>query len=1192
MISTTVVQSVKRNTIWVFFSALLVSMMLLFFLGRELYQQINYYDRLKNTEQLLVLNDRIAAEGARRFVLLHSKNTVQQQELGSLASQSDQAYHDLLAISNLSHVYIAKDYQVLISDRQIAEQCLNSDTDLCRQEPSLFNHHITLLLNDIKNELQTVYLQTPMWDDEVTGKMHLLTKLLNWRNSRHSLLFAVSAFQETADTRMIKSIQDALFSNNADEVLLTQIIQSVTLSGTLSQEILGFIARSRQIKASYAEEILKKGTPVPSTEPFRSSVEQPLLEQSKRVTIEIFDSLVQSYWQQLEFSIVIFFVVFIIACFLLLSIIVLNRKTQLHVLVPLQHNTAIYNTAVDGIIVMNSSGEIEEFNPACEKMFGYSREEVLNKNIKMLMPNPYQEEHDGYLSNYHNTGKKKFLSIARDVAGLRKNGETFPLEISVGEAKDDRGSTFIGILRDVSERKAMEDQLHTALAAAEAAAKAKADFLANMSHEIRTPMNAVLGMSYLALATELTAKQKDYVSKIHSSAKGLLHIINDILDFSKADAGKLDLEQVPIGIEAIIEQSLVPVVSKAREKGLEVLVTLAPELVCFQQPVLLGDAVRLGQILLNLLGNAIKFTEYGYVALDGRVEQKLSDVWWLSFTIRDTGIGMSPAQLGHLFQEFTQADASTTRKYGGTGLGLAISKRLAQAMGGDISVTSDVGMGSSFCVTLPIGYQAEATHLPTSLPSLSALVVDDFALAGEQVSNQLSLFNIRTHCVASVAEAQQYLQENTAPDWIFIDWLMPKQNGTVLYQWIVQQYPHFAMRCVLMSFTELAHLERVAADYGILHVISKPIMPRQLGYLLGVLQADTFSAPSDSLSGAIPQLHNHRLLLVEDNVINQQVMRELLLPTGVMVDVAQDGQEALDILKRSDSHYDLVLMDVQMPRMDGQTATRLIREQWSADQLPIVAMTAHAFEEERQKCFAAGMNEHLTKPIEPEKLYACLVRFLGASAPLLVSQPVAPVNMTIPSIQGVDVARALSLLSHSMPLFNQMICALYQNYHDLPDQYHRLLQDGQHADALRLMHTAKGICATFGLVDIAQAYAVREKMLADATQEASDALRFDADWILQYQAQMQSIQLYCEQVTNTASNVDGEEAEWDVVHAQLLTLLSDYSGDSLEYWQQHARLLQKHLRPELFNRIQHAIENFEFDEAILLFKESLNISPP
>jgi polar amino acid transport system substrate-binding protein len=743
---------------------------------------------------------------------------------------------------------------------------------------------------------------------------------------------------------------------------------------------------------------------------------------------------------------------------------------------------------------------------------------------------------------------------------------------------------LIDSLRQAQKQKTLVACLKESREHAEAAAKAKADFLANMSHEIRTPMNAILGLSYLALETEMNARQKDYVSKIHHSAQNLLHIVNDILDFSKVDAGKLALETIPIEIETLIEQSLIPVVSTARRKGLEVLVTLAPELSCFQQPILKGDPIRIGQILLNLLGNAIKFTEYGYVSIEVSVDNKQADTWLLNIIIRDTGIGMTNEQLGQLFTEFTQADASTTRKYGGTGLGLAISKRLAQAMGGDITVRSEVGIGSQFCFALPLAYQQNQPVVMPLRTGLKALVVDDFELACMQIAGQLAAFDVNADCVCSAEAAQTYLQTQSAPDWIFIDWLMPKADGTSLYQWILQHYPHYATRCVLVSFTELAQLDQVAAQHAIVHIMTKPILPRQLGALLGIVMKDPASSHRQQQRQQIPQYNDKRILLVEDNIINQQVARELLDPTGIIVDVAEDGQEAVDAIIQQKIHYDLVLMDVQMPRMDGQTATRLIREHWSSDRLPIIAMTAHAFEEERAKCFAAGMNAHLIKPIEPEKFYGVLIKFLGEG--FTVNTTVAEAkNLILPNIEGVNVDHAMHLLANALPLFNQMLSAFYQHYHDLPTIYHQYLSNGQHTEAMRLMHTVKGLSATFGLDDIQTACAMREQQLstAERLKETTD-VAFDHQFIARYQQQMQHIKAYCDRITPLTTANDIKTDQWSVVRGELMQRLSDYSGDALTYWQQHSSTAEQHLRPEHFAQVHHFIEAFDFDEAISLLQ--------
>ncbi len=555
-----------------------------------------------------------------------------------------------------------------------------------------------------------------------------------------------------------------------------------------------------------------------------------------------------------------------------------------------------------------------------------------------------------------------------------------------GQYEGDLATLQKGINAAISELQHTHDSLVQAN-------KAKGMFLANMSHEIRTPMNAVIGMAYLALKTDLNDEQREYVTRIHTAANSLLGIINDILDFSKIDAGKLTLENVPFRMEDVLSNALVMVRQAALDRGLELLLDVRSRELLHSAGTFLGDPLRLGQVLTNLLTNAVKFTETGSVRLTVEITSPPGITpAVLMLCVQDTGIGMTADQVSRLFQEFTQADGSTTRKFGGTGLGLTITKRLLELMHGTITVDSAPGKGTLFTVNVPLSPVNRQHIPPLTLPPADtrALVIDNNDIARQVLGDMLRHLGVDVVSVASAVQGLHLLRGGEGFSHCFVDWVMPDMDGEAFLRALAQDTASGQTKCpnlIVVSAHDNDSLMTVAAPLGVTRVLTKPVLPEHLrGVLRPGAQAmpavpsGSSDLPAQQATSAAARLTGLRVLLAEDNRVNQILARKLLEAQGATVEVVNDGQQALNRLQDAGAdHFHVVLMDLQMPVMDGYTATQRLRADRRFDALPIVALTAHAMVEEVERCAALGMNDHVTKPIHPEALYSTLAQHLPAA---------------------------------------------------------------------------------------------------------------------------------------------------------------------------------------------------------------------
>jgi signal transduction histidine kinase/DNA-binding response OmpR family regulator len=648
--------------------------------------------------------------------------------------------------------------------------------------------------------------------------------------------------------------------------------------------------------------------------------------------------------------------------------------------------------------------------------------------------------------------------------------------------------------------------------------QAKSDFLANMSHEIRTPMNAVIGMGSLLARTRLNDKQHEYLDNIRAAAENLLGIINDILDFSKIEANKLEFENAAFDLDTVLGNVTNMFAARVDEKEIEFILD-CPHTV---PRVLVGDALRLGQVLTNLTGNAVKFTEQGEVVVAVRHVDSTNAWVTLRFSVRDTGIGLDAEQAARLFQPFAQADASTTRRFGGTGLGLAISKQLVERMQGEIGVVSEPGQGSEFFFTARFGRavdldacrfsehfgecsQAPQCRMDTQKARLRqrrVLVVDDSMTARDILCAMLGGFDLYVKATASALEAIAELErvaKNPAEfyDLVLMDWQMPDMDGVEAIRYIRAdtRLPRIPMLIMVTAFSRDELLRHIGAD-ELDGLLLKPVSPLNLcDTLITVLGLDTdggMSIPARRpMNGDLAQLSG-RVLLVDDNPINQIVARDMLEIAGLDVSVANNGQQAVDLV--ASEEFDLVLMDIQMPVMDGYEATRIIRRQTAQSELPILAMTAHAMSSVRDKCLAVGMNGHITKPIDLHSLYHTLAQWLpaAATAPLAAVAPAVPAeggDVWLPAASSdIDTPVALERLGNKRALYRQILLDFVEEHRATDAAIEAALEAGELDSAARKLHALKGVVGNLGMVRLYESI-----VRLETTLKGGQAARRDID---------------------------------------------------------------------------------------------------
>ncbi|MBI5493971.1 MAG: response regulator [Deltaproteobacteria bacterium] len=660
---------------------------------------------------------------------------------------------------------------------------------------------------------------------------------------------------------------------------------------------------------------------------------------------------------------------------------------------------AIVNDAAEGIVTIDESGTIGFMNAAAERTFGFARGEMLGHCVSQLAAPPHRGWRPTDVARFLTMVESDVIRGSHELEGQRKDGSVFPLHVAVSEFYVAGGRFFTGMLRDLTAQRQVEEQLRRAKAAAESANQAKTDFLATVSHEMRTPMNAIIGMSELALVSRSPAEQHDFIQRVQANAEALLHLINGMLDLSKIEAQQLDFHPEPVDVAALVEEVTDELHVRASAKNLEMVCDIAPDL----PARLLVDPNRLRQILVNLVGNAVKFTDAGEVCLRAFVDGWNGETVRLHFLVVDTGIGIGPEDQKRVFDKFFQADASTTRRFGGTGLGLTITQSLVQAMGGSMTLESEPGCGTTFGVQLPLAV-ADATPCVVAQPPSTVtrvLMVEANASAVLAARRVLEHRGYLVEAVAESAEAVRRLQEG--PDRVNVLLVDQTVDGgaSAVIRALRSRSENATSRVVLLAGYGGAAVDE-QIDARLIKPLGGPRLVAGVERVLGrqsVPGADHAVSPRRNTAPA----RCHRILLAEDCPDNQVVTSHTLTRAGYQVDVVDNGQRAVE--RSADYPYDLILMDVEMPEMDGFQATQRIRERESlrsAERVPIVAVTAHALEGFRQRCLDAGMDDYAAKPVTRQRLVELAEKWIDNRPLVLVADDSADSRHLLRSIVTRD----------------------------------------------------------------------------------------------------------------------------------------------------------------------------------------------
>ncbi len=858
------------------------------------------------------------------------------------------------------------------------------------------------------------------------------------------------------------------------------------------------------------------------------------------------------------------------------------------------------------VVITDVNGTIEHVNRGFLEVTGYTEEEVLGQNSRILKSQVHPAEFYEKLWITILSGKV----WQGELCNRKKNGEIYLEQASISPILNENGviTHFVAVKEDITQRKQTELALQQARAVADAANCAKSDFLANMSHEIRTPMNAIIGLINLCLQTELTQKQQDYLQKVNGSAKSLLGIINDILEFSKIEARKLDVEQVRFKLEEVMGNLVTIVSSRGEEKGIEFLFENSLNV----PPYLIGDPYRLGQILINLVGNAIKFTEAGEVRVCTEVESETETEISLRFTVQDSGIGMTREQIDRLFTAFTQADATITRKYGGTGLGLSISKQLVELMNGKISVESAPGVGSIFVFTarfqkVPETYTTESYKPATELRELRVLAVDDNASCRRILKSYLESYSFEVTLAGNGAECLQEIEkaesEGNPYRLVILDWKMPEMAGietasNIRAMSITGDIPKILLLTSYAQSEILRHMAKSVID----GILVKPFQQSELYEavieIFGYAQRHENSRSYLFSPELMQMLEGAHILLVEDNEINQMVARELLEKAGVRVTISGNGADA--IVQLSEEKFDGVLMDLQMPVMDGLTATREIRKNPKFAQLPIIAMTANVMTRDREHCVAAGMNDYIAKPFDPNQMLAVLAKWISPARPDINGVYTAGngIMATLPELPGVQVEVGVRRLGGNVGMYYIILKKFRESQQYTLAGIRAELKEKDWKIAEQLAHTLKGLLGTLGASRLKRKVTSLEKAIQDKnfTLVSAQIQTVEEDLLQLFADIDRALQLQAKQLERVAVAMPVNMQELSKLLLQIKHQLEQYDISVDETVLELRQMLRAD--PQMSKemaRLEQCISRYDYEQGLLVLLDwanSLNIELP